>query len=64
MEWEKAAEIKIWLVGRKTHSRVPDTIIKNADYKLMNSGLLISGMEEGKIDFIPNHTIKQVRITP
>ncbi len=64
MEWEKAAEIKIWLVGRKTPSRVPDTIIKNADYKLMNSGLLISGMEEGKIDFIPNHTIKQVRITP
>jgi len=64
MEWEKAAEIKICFIGRKIPSRVPDTIIKNADYKLMNSGLLVSGMEEGKIDFIPNHTIKQVRITP
>ena len=30
----------------------------------MNSRLLVSGMEEGKIDFIPNHNIKQVTLTP
>ncbi len=64
MELDKAAEIKIWMTGHKIPTRVPDTILENADYKFMNSGLLISGVEEGKIDFIPNHRIKQITITP
>jgi hypothetical protein len=64
MEWDKAAEIKIWLIGHKKPSHLPDIILKKADYKLINSGLLVSGVEEEKIDFFPNHRIMQVRITP
>jgi len=64
MEWEKAKEIEIWINGAKMNPRRPNTVLKDVDYKFINSGVLISGIEEGKIDFIPNHKIQQVRITP
>ena len=63
MEWEKAKEIEIWITGNKIDPRHPDNVLKDVDYKFINSGLLISGIEEGKIDFIPNHRIQQVTIT-
>ena len=64
MEWEKAKEIEIWITGARINPKRPNMVLKDVDYKFINSGVLISGIEEGKIDFIPNHKIQQVRITP
>ena len=64
MEFTKAAKIEIWMTGHSVPTRIPDTTVENAEYKFINSGLLVSGVEAEKIDFIPNHGIKQVTITP
>ena len=64
MEFTKAAKIEIWMTGHSVSTRIPDTTVENAEYKFINSGLLVSGVEAEKIDFIPNHGIKQVTITP
>ena len=64
MDWDKAKEIEVWFTGHKVNVRNPDFFGKEIEYKILDSGLKIAGIEEGKIHFFPNHRIRQVVITP
>lgn len=64
MEFTQAAKIEIWMIGHSVPTSRPDNTFENASYKFIHSGLFITGVDEEKIDYIPNHRIKQVTITP
>lgn len=62
MEWEKAQEIRIWFTGHKYTTSKPDINLENPEYRIMDSGVMIKGLEEGKINFFPYHRILEVSI--
>ena len=64
MEWTKAQEIKVWLFPKKHPPRMPDISLKNPEYRIMDSGVMIKGIEEGEIHFFPHHRINQITIKP
>jgi len=64
MEWEKAQEITVWFTGHKIVTSRPDIHLENPEYRIMDSGVMVKGIEEGTIHFLPHHRISQVTIKP
>jgi len=64
MEWEKAQEISVWFTGHKFATTRPDIDLKNPEYRIMDSGVMVKGIEDGTIHFFPHHRILQVTIKP